>query len=225
MQRQFEQDLDSIRQEVLKMAGLVEQSLDDVARLLVTGDAHLVETVIAREDEIDGCDVVIDRLSAEFIVRHQPMASDLRFVIVAIKIGPGLERIGDNTVNIARYLSDSDAEERIEPVAQLPRILAVARAMVSDAIGAYVARNAADARGVILRDHDVDRLYWEAFHELLHRIPEDPSLSRQLISQILVARFAERIADQATNVAEEVIYLVEGEPVRHTDMDRSEFEE
>jgi phosphate transport system protein len=225
MQRQFEQDLDLIRQEVLKMAGLAEQSLDDVAKILITGDPALAEAVIAREEDIDACDVVIDRLATEFIVRHQPMASDLRFVIVAIKIGPGLERIGDNTVNITRYLSDTDRDERIPPIDQLPRIIAVARAMVADAIGAYVARDAAGAREVIRRDEDVDRLYWEAFHELLDRIPEDPSVTRQLISQILVARFAERIGDQATNIAEEVIYLVEGEPVRHTDLDKTPAEE
>ncbi len=216
MQRQFEHELDQLKQRVLTMAGLVEKSLDDVARALTTRDLDLARSIIALDDAVDECEMAIDRQATEFIVRHQPMATDLRFVIVAIKLGPELERIADNAVNIARYLIDLGDRETLKPLIDLPRMLAVARAMVSDAIASYVARDAVAARAVIRRDDEVDGLYWQIFRELLTFMIEKPATITQSISLILVARFAERIADQATNIAEEVVYLVEGRPIRHS---------
>jgi phosphate transport system protein len=218
MQRQFEQDLDAIKEQILTMAGLAERSLDDVAKALTSGDLELARGVVARDDEIDHCELEIDRLGTQFIVRHQPLASDLRFIITAIKVAPGLERIGDNAVNIARYLMGVSDHGRIEPVTDLPRILALSRAMVADVVAAFVSRDPVSAREVIRRDDEVDDLYWSLYTDLLDHIRKEPELVDQLITQILVARFAERIGDQATNIAEEIIYLVEGEPVRHSDV-------
>jgi phosphate transport system protein len=216
MQRPFETDLDVIKEQVLTMAGLAEKSLDDVAKVLATGDPELARAVIDRDDRIDASELEIDRLGTEFIVRHHPMASDLRFVITAIKIAPRLERIGDNAVNIARYLLDIMDPPWKLPVTEVPRILALARAMVSDVVEAFVSGDAIQARDIIRRDDEVDRLYWGLFRGLLERIRSEPELVHQLMSQVLVARFAERIGDQATNIAEEIIYLVEGEAVKHS---------
>jgi phosphate transport system protein len=213
--RQFEHELDQLRQQVLTMAGLVEKALEDVARALQERDMELARSVVAGDDPIDACEVEIDRLATEFIARHQPMATDLRFVIVAIKLGPELERIGDNAVNIARYLIDLESKEWVAPLHDLPRMLALSRAMVADAIAAYVSRDVAGAREVITRDDEVDQLYWRHFRRLLEQMMADPKSVSMLIVLILVARFAERIADQATNIAEEVVYLVEGQPIRH----------
>ena len=215
MQRQFEQELNRIKQQVLTMAGLVEQVLDDVAKAIPTRDKALAQKVIDFDDQIDQCEVEIDRLATEFIVRQQPMAVDLRFVIVAIKLGPELERIADNAVNIARYMLDLEDEDWVGPLLDLPRMLALARAMVSDAIAAYVERDAERAREVIERDDEVDQYYWKIFRDLVDTMTQDPSSVSRSISLIFVARFAERIADQATNIGEEVVYLVEGEPIRH----------
>jgi phosphate transport system protein len=135
--------------------------------------------------------------------------------MVAIKLGPELERIADNAVNIARYMLDLEDEDWTGPLLDLPRMLALARAMVSDAIGAFVARDPDRARQVISRDDEVDRYYWRVFRDLVDAMTEDPSTISRSISLILVARFAERIADQATNIGEEVVYLVEGRPIRH----------
>ncbi len=212
---QFEQALDRIKQQVLTMAGLVEKSLDDVARALVDRDRDLAREVISADDAVDACEVEIDRLATECIVRHQPMATDLRFVIVAIKLGPELERVADNAVNIARYLLDLDDDEWSDPFRDLHRILAVSRAMVSDAIASYVARDAPAAREVIRRDDEVDELYWTIFRRLIEEMAARRDSASRSISLVLVARFAERIADQATNMAEEVVYLVEGQPIRH----------
>lgn len=215
MQRQFEEELDEIKRGILTMAGLVEKSLEDVAKALAEQDSELAEQIIDKDDEIDDWEVEIDRLSTEFIARHQPTATDLRFVIVAIKLGPELERIADNAVNIAQRILHLSKYPLFKPLIDLPRMLALAHAMVSDAIAAYVDRDAATAREIINRDDQVDSLYWQLFRELLTFMIENPENISRAIDLILVARFIERIADQATNIAEEVVYLVEARPIRH----------
>ena len=146
MQRQFEYELDEIKRTILSMAGLVERGLVDVSKALSICDSELAQSVIAMDDEIDQYEVKIDRLATEFIAKHQPTATDLRFVIVAIKLGPELERIADNAVNIAERLLDMCSAPRLNPMEDLHRMLALASAMVSDAIAAYVARDAVAAR-------------------------------------------------------------------------------
>jgi len=215
MQRQFEEELDEIKRHVLAMAGLAEKSLDDAAKALASRDPELAERVIELDDEIDQYEVTIDRLTTEFIARFQPTATDLRFVIVAIKLGPELERVADNAVNIAERAIHLSTKAPIQVPIGLPRMLALARAMVSDAVAAYVDRDAQAAREIIRRDDEVDALYVQLARELLTYMIEDPTTISRAIDHLLVARFAERIADQATNVAEEVVYLVEAEPIRH----------
>jgi len=210
--------LDEIKRGVLSMAGLVEKCLTDIAVALVERDIERAEAVIALDDEIDHREVEIDRLATEFIARHQPTATDLRFVIVAIKLGPELERIADNTVNIAERILHLSKYPLVKPLIDLPRMLALAHAMVSDAVAAYAARDAKTAREVILRDDEVDALYMQIFRELLTYMIEDTSTISRAIDLIFVARYIERIADQATNIAEEVVYLVEARPIRHVDI-------
>lgn len=222
MHRQFEEELEQIRNSILTMAGLVEKGLDDVAAALTSQNTELAESTIAMDDEIDQHEVEIDRLATEFIARHQPTATDLRFVIVAIKIGPDLERIADNSVNIAERILHLSKSPLVKPLIDLPRMLAQAHAMVTDAIAAYVARDALAAREVILRDDEVDALYLQIFRELLSFMIEDPSTVSRAIDLIFVARYVERIADQATNIAEEVVYLVEAQPIRHVDLRQEE---
>lgn len=220
MQRRFELELEEIKETVLTMAGMVEKSLEDIAKALVERDLALARVVIDRDDEIDQFEVEIDRMTTEFIARHQPTATDLRFVIVAIKLGPELERVADNAVNIARRVIGWGEAPLLKPLIDIPRMLALSHAMVSDAIAAYVARDALTAREIIKRDDEVDALYLQIFRELLTYVIEDSSTITQAIDLILVARFIERIADQATNMSEEVVYLVEAEPIRHQRPDR-----
>lgn len=216
MHRQFEEELDEIKRGILSMAGLVELSMAEVARALADPDLELAEGIIERDDEIDHWEVEIDRLATEFIAKHQPTATDLRFVIVAIKLGPELERIADNAVNIAERILHLSKYPLLKPLIDLPRMLGLAHAMVTDAIAAYVDRDPKAAREIIRRDDEVDDLYWQVFRELLTFMIEDPENISRAIDLILVARFIERIADQATNICEEVVYLVEAEPIRHT---------
>jgi phosphate transport system protein len=218
MQRQFEEELEEIKHSILSMAGLVEKTLDDIAVALAEQDSEIAEAVIAMDEEIDQYEVTIDRLATEFIARHQPTATDLRFVIVAIKLGPELERIADNAVNIAERILHMSKYPRLGSQIDLPRMLGLAHAMVSDAIAAYVARDAAAARNVILRDDEVDALYMQIFRVLLTYMIEEPKTISRAIDLILVTRYVERIADQATNMAEEVVYLVEAKPIRHASL-------
>ena len=136
-------------------------------------------------------------------------------MIVAIKLGPELERIADNAVNIAERVLHMSKYPQIKPLVDLPRMIGLAHAMVTDAIGAYIARDAQTARDVILRDDEVDALYLQIFRVLLTYMMEDPSKISRCLDLILVARYVERIADQATNISEEVVYLVEAKPIRH----------
>jgi len=217
MQRQFEIELDEIKRTILTMAGMVEKGLVDVSKALALGDAELAESVIAMDDEVDQYEVEIDRLATEFIAKHQPTATDLRFVIVAIKLGPEIERIADNSVNIAGRIRHMSKYSPLAAAKDLPRMLGLAQAMVNDAIAAYVARDAAAARDVIRRDDEVDTLYWSIFRELIGFMVEDSESISRAIDLILIARFIERIADQATNISEEVVYLVDAQPIRHVD--------
>ena len=215
MRRQFEEELEHLKQTILVMAGLVERTLDDVAKALVEQDVERAQEIIRRDDEVDRLEIEIDRLATEFIARHQPTATDLRFVIVAIKLGPELERIADDAVNVAQRVLHLAKEPLLKPLIDLPRMLALAQAMVTDAITAYVNRDPIAAREIIRRDDEVDSLYWQIFRELLTFMMEDPSSISRAIDLILVARFIERMADQATNIAEEVVYLVEAVPIKH----------
>ncbi len=215
MHREFERELEIIKEAVLTMAGLVEKSLDDANRAMTSRDSGLARSVIEADETIDRYEVEIDQLASAFIVRHQPAAGDLRFILVAIKMGPELERIGDHAVNIARRVLDLNEQPLLKPLIDLPRMINLARAMVSDAVAAFVARDSRAAREVIGRDDEVDQLYLQLFRELVSFMIEDPHTITRAIDLLFVARFAERIADQATNISEEVVYLVEGVPIRH----------
>ena len=215
MQRLFEEELDQIKETILTMAGLVERALADATRALVERDDALAKEVIAGDNAIDELEVEIDRLATEFIVRHQPAAADLRFVVVAIKLGPELERIGDHATNIAEralYLADKPP---VKPLVDLPRMLNLVRAMVSDAIAAYVNRDPVAARRIIRRDDEIDDLYVQILRELITFMIEDGHTISRAIALIFCARYAERVGDQATNIAEEIVYLAEGKPIRH----------
>lgn len=215
MQRRFEDELEVIKETILAMAGMAERALTDAGKALFERDSELAQKVIDGDDEIDRMEVEVDRLATEFIVRHQPAAADLRFVVTAIKLGPDLERIADLATNIAERALSLNRKPLVKPMIDLPRMLNLARAMVSDAISAYVKRDPRLAREIIKRDDEVDALYVQLLRELITFMLDDPETISRAIGLIFVARFAERAADQATNIAEEVVYLVEGSPIRH----------
>ena len=176
----------------------------------------LASEVIERDRQVNAYEVEVDAQCVELLALHQPAAGDLRFITTAMKIVTDLERIGDQAVNIAQRVIELNREPQLKPYIDLPRMAARAQAMVKESLDAFVARDTELARRVRAEDDEVDALKEQIFRELLTFMMEDPRSIPRAIRLILISRCMERVADHATNIAEMVIYLVEGKMVRHT---------
>jgi phosphate transport system protein len=216
MQRHFHEELDALKQTILAMGGLVEDQIRRVMRALVERDDEQAKDVIARDREVNAYENEIDEKCVELLALHQPAAGDLRFLTTAMKIVTDLERIGDQAVNIAQRALELNNEPQLKPYIDLPRMAEKAQAMVKESLDAFVARDTALARRVRAEDEAVDALNHQIFRELLTFTMADPTTIPRAIRLIFIARFLERVADHATNIAEMVIYLVESRMVRHT---------
>jgi len=216
MSRHFHEELEALKQTLLAMGGLVEDQIRHVMQALVDRDDALASEVIERDRQVNAYDVEVDAQCVELLALHQPAAGDLRFITTAMKIVTDLERIGDQAVNIAQRAIELNREPQLKPYIDLPRMAARAQAMVKESLDAFVARDTELARRVRAEDDEVDALKEQIFRELLTFMMEDPRSIPRAIRLILISRFLERVADHATNIAEMVIYLVEGKMVRHT---------
>jgi len=172
--------------------------------------------IIATDKEINDLQIDIDDRCLKLLATQNPMASDLRLITAAMKINADLERIGDQAVNIAQRVLELNREPRLKPYIDLPRMAERAQRMVKESLDAFVARDTALARRVCGEDAEVDALKEQIFRELLTFMMEDPRTIPRAIRVILISRFLERVADHATNIAEMVVYLVEGKMIRHT---------
>jgi len=216
MQRHFHEELGALKQTLLAMGALVEDQIRRVMRALIERDDALAHDVIERERQVNAYDVEIDEKCVELLALHQPTAGDLRFITTAMKIVTDLERIGDQAVNIAQRAIELNLEPQLKPYIDLPRMADKAQAMVKESLDAFVARDTALARRVCGEDGSVDALNHQIFRELLTFMMEDPKTIPRAIRLMLIARFLERVADHATNIAEMVIYMVDSKMVRHT---------
>ena len=216
MSRHFHEELEALKQTLLAMGGLVEDQIRHVMQALVDRDDALATEVIERDRQVNAYDVEVDEQCVELLALHQPAAGDLRFITTAMKIVTDLERIGDQAVNIGQRVIELNREPQLKPYIDLPRMAARAQAMVKESLDAFVARDTALARQVRAEDDEVDALKEQIFRELLTFMMEDPRSIPRAIRLILISRCMERVADHATNIAEMVIYLVEGKMVRHT---------
>lgn len=215
MERPIDLELKKLKEQLLSMAGEVEQQLSLAVRSLVERDSPAAQEVIAADERVDWREKEVDRTAVEIIVRERPLASDLRLVITATKIAPDLERVGDHAVNIAEQALVLNRMPPLKPFVTLPRMADIAKEMLRQALTAYVEHDASLARQVIARDDVVDALHEEVFRELLTYMLGDPQTIPRALALILISRSLERIADQATNIAEQVVYLVEGQDIRH----------
>lgn len=215
MERHFEQDLESLKQLLLAMAGEAERQVELAIRALVERDSTLAERVVGDDQVVDRRELEVDRRVIELIVRGTPLARDLRLVIAASKIAPILERMSDHAVNISDQALVLNRLPALKPFITLPTMADTARSMIRDAIAAFVQADAGLARQVINRDDAVDGMHEEIFRELLTYMIADPGTISRALALLLVARSLERIADQATNVAEQVVFMVEGRDIRH----------
>jgi len=216
MQRHFHEELEALKQMLLAMGGLVEDQIRRVMRALIERDDALAQEVIDRDRRVNALDVEVDEKCVELLALHQPTAGDLRFITTAMKIVTDLERIGDQAVNIAQRAIELNREPQLKPYIDLPRMADKAGQMVKESLDAFVSRDTGLARRVCGEDEAVDALKEQVFRELLTFMMEDARTIPRAIRLILISRFLERVADHATNIAEMVIYMVEGKMVRHT---------
>jgi len=215
MQRHFDEELTLLNHEILRMGGLVEEAIGKALKALVERDATLAQTVIRSDDPINLLEVEIEERALQLIALHQPAASDLRLLAMVLKINNDLERMGDQAVNIAERTLELLKEPLLKPLIDIPRMAQLAQAMVKDSLDAFVRRDAQLARDVCRRDDEVDRLNDQVFRELLTYMMGEPKTITRAVDLILVGRHLERIADHATNIAEDVVYLVQGKTVKH----------
>ncbi len=211
----LERELATLKDLLVTMAGEVERQLSLAVRSVLERDSSLAEQVIAGDELIDRRELEVDQRAIELIVRQRPLARDLRFVILAQKISPDLERVADHSVNIAKQALILNALPPLKRFVVFPTMAGTATTMVHDVVDAFVHCDASAARGVIARDVDVDSAREDVTRELLTYMMSDPSTIPRALALLLIAGSLERIGDQATNIAEQVVYLAEGEDIRH----------
>jgi phosphate transport system protein len=214
--RQFDEELNALKERILRMGALVETQVANAIKALVERNTDLARNVIATDHQVNAYDVEIDEECIRLLALRQPTASDLRFITTAMKISTDLERMSDLAEDICERALELAEEPQLKPYIDIPRMAEHARMMVKEALDAFVNRNADLARKVCREDDFVDELTGQVFRELLSYMMEDPQTIRRAIRITFVAKYIERIADHATNVAEMVVYLVEGKIIRHT---------
>ncbi|HEV8663840.1 MAG TPA: phosphate signaling complex protein PhoU [Candidatus Methylomirabilis sp.] len=214
MERRFEVELQALRDRLLGMGSVAEAMIHKSVKALVDREEALVQAVLAHEEEMDLLCIEIDDRCLTLLALRQPMASDLRFIAAAIKINSDLERIGDQAVSIVLRARSLITQPQVKPLIDIPRMAGLAQEMVRKSLDAFVRRDPDLARSVIEADDEVDSLRDQVFRELLTYMISDPATIPRAIDLILVSRRLERIADHATNIAEDVIYIVRGEDVR-----------
>ncbi|MCU1230522.1 MAG: phoU [Acidobacteria bacterium] len=216
MHRHFDDDIEAIKDMLLRMGALIEDAISQSIRALLDRDTKMAEEVIARDDEIDQMELAIDKRTIELIAKMQPAASDLRFVATIMKITPELERIADLAQDVCERVIELNREPQFKPVTQLPQLAENAQKMVREALDAFVRGDAMLARQVIRHDDVVDQLTEDSFRALLTYMMENPRNISPAIRLTFIGKYFERMADNATNICEMVVYLVEGKMIKHT---------
>jgi phosphate transport system protein len=215
MHRHFEEELEELRNKLLHMAALAEASVANSIKALADMDAAAAKRVIDDDGEIDQLEVDLDNFCIDLLARRQPMAGDLRFIASAMKINNDLERIGDHAVNIAQRTLELVKEPMIKPLIDMPRLSAIAQQMVKNALDGFVQHDVTLAQAVCSRDDEVDNLNNQIIRELVVFMMNDSKNVTRALSLIMISKNLERVADLATNIAEEVIYILEARSIKH----------
>ena len=211
----FEEELQALKNRLLTMGALVEERVHQAVRSLIDRRLEEAEAVIAADKEVNDLQIDIDDRCLKLLATQSPLAVDLRLITAAMKINADLERIGDQAVNIAENVIKLLPQPPLKPLIDIPRMAELAQQMTRDALDAFVKKDPTLARDVLRRDDEVDNLKDQVFRELLTYMMADPGTIQRALSLILISRNIERIADHATNIAEDVIFLVEAKDVRH----------
>ena len=215
--QEFEQELRHLREQLLLMGSHVEGIISASLRALVERDSELAQRTIEADRVVDRLEIEIDGLCLQILARRQPVASDLRFVTMVLKAVTDLERMGDLGVNISERVLELNNETPLKPYVDLPRMADETQIMLREALDAFVAKDADRARRVIARDQIIDDLYAQIFRELLTYMMEESKNVYRATRLQSIAKYLERIADHATNLAELVVFMVKGSDIRHPD--------
>jgi phosphate transport system protein len=215
LERPFDEELKLLKEKLLEMASRAEEQIALAIRGLKDREEKLACQVLDREEAINLLDIEIDEMSMRLLALRQPMATDLRFITSAMRIGSDLERIGDLAVNIAERTMDLLKHPQLKPLIDIPRMAELAQEMVRDALNAFINGDAVLAKQVCERDDQVDKLNIQIFRELLTFMMADTATIPRAVDLILVGRHLERIADHATNIGEDVIFMIKGRTIKH----------
>jgi len=213
--RHFSIELEELNEKLLQMGGLVESAIHRSVRSLIEQDRALAEEVIRDEPEINRIEMEIDGLATRLLALRQPVARDLRLLTAALKINTDLERIGDLAVHVAERSLSLMHHPLVKPMTDIPKMASLVQSMLLKCLDAFVQGDAELARSVLMSDDEVDKLRDAVYAELLDTMQRDPSLLTAAIDLLFIARNLERIGDHATNIAEDVVFLVKGVDVRH----------
>jgi len=215
METHFQQELNQLKSELLRMAGLAERAISNAIEALVKRDTPLAEKTIREDFQINDLELFIDDHCVKLLALHQPMAADLRFITSAMRINIELERIGDLAVNIAERVISLNQEPQLKPYIDIPEMAGITQKMLQDVLNAFVNRDADLARSVCERDDRVDGLNDQVFRELLTYMMSDPKTITRGVHLLIVTRCLERIADHTTNIAEGVIFMAKALVIKH----------
>ena len=211
----FQQSLDELKERLLVMAGLVEQAIQRATEAYSSRDEGLCELVFRAEPAINRLEREIDQLALDLLAMEQPMAIDLRFILSVIKINADLERVGDAAKNISDRVRHMDNMAQVDLPVDIPRMAALASEMVRKSLQAFIEADAELARNVLTMDDAVDAMNRAAYKALTRVMEEQSHMAPQALNALMISRALERVADHATNIAEDVIFWVEGTDVRH----------
>jgi phosphate transport system protein len=213
--RHFQEELEALQGRLLEMGGLAEERVRAAVEGLVSRDLHVIERVLYGDEPINALHVEIDNRCFKLLALHQPMATDLRAIVAAVKINTDLERVGDLAVNIAEAAKRYVTHPPVKKLIDIPQMGDIAQGMLRDALDAFVRRDTTLAHQVLNEDDRLDGLKTQIFRELLQYMLKDPATVEPALDLILVSRHLERIGDHATNIAEDVIFMVSALDVRH----------
>ena len=213
--RHFQEELEALQARLLEMGGIAEERVRAAIHGLVTRDPDVVEKVLRGDEPINELHIEIDNRCFTLLALHQPMATDLRAIVSAVKINTDLERVGDLAVNIAEAATRYTSHPPVKRLIDIPQMGDIAQTMLHDALDSFVRRDIRLAQQVLDQDDLLDGLKTQVFRELLTYMLHDPSTVEPALDLILISRHLERIGDHATNIAEDVIFMVSARDVRH----------
>ncbi len=211
----FDQDLTALKEKLITMGSLAEAAVRRSMKALVERDDALARRAKEEDEILDELEVEIDEMAISLLAKA-PLASDLRLVTVAMKISHNLERVGDEATTISRRALELNAEPQLKPYVDIPKMADTALQMLKEALDSFVTRDPARARAVIPRDKEVDSLNKQLHRELASYMIETPPTITRCLNLMVISKSLERIADHATNIAEEIVYLYEGRDIRHS---------